>query len=150
MIDFTEFLKHLKNLLIHILIFPYWYISIYVFHDDFYKSADSILLVALSTCLTITSGLIASLASPGDKFILDLNVVRSSTAIQIGWFSLLLIVSYVSKIEYNIVFKFHGFVIAYFSPLLIGFLFIALTDKEKDKSKEEHKAKTKKKLSKTK
>jgi len=72
-----------------------------------------------------------------EKDILHRNIVYPSCVIQISWFSLLFIISYVSKKVWNNTFEFYGFVLTYFIFMLILYiLFSNETRKETNKGEQ--------------
>ena len=141
MTDFKNIPLELKNLLVHSLMLPFWYMSIYVFYPELYNKSDSIIIYATCICLTICSAFIASMLTLAtekeEKDILHRNIVYPSCVIQISWFSLLFIISYVSKKVWNNTFEFYGFVLTYFIFMLILYiLFSNETRKETNKGEQ--------------
>src|SRR4051812_48360868 len=53
--DFTKLDIYSRTTIISILILmPFWYISIYLFHKQFYSSSDILLKIVFSFCLSLT------------------------------------------------------------------------------------------------
>ena len=97
--------KDLLNLLSYSLMLPFWYIAIYIFHPKLYAIDDTILIAALTICLTITSMTITTsivvLASYEKGLgLLNIKNVYPSIFFEIIFFSLILILSYIVKVEY--------------------------------------------------
>ena len=102
---------------------PFWYVAIYIFHPELYSTNDYILITALTVCLTISSATITTsivvLVSDEAIGLLDKKVVYPSVYLQILFFSVILISSYIFKVETCYTFKFYGFVLYYFIPKII-------------------------------
>ena len=114
----------LLNLLSYTLMLPFWYVAIYIFHPKLYAIDDTILIAALTICLTITSMTITTsivvLVSDGKGIsLLGLQTVYPSIFFEIILFSFILILSYISKVEFNCAFKFYGFVLAIIIPKIL-------------------------------
>lgn len=123
LVTFKDLPKDLTRLLSHSLMLPFWYVAIYIFHPELYSTNDYILITALTVCLTISSATITTsiivLVSNGTEGLLDKKVVYPSIYLQIVFFSSILILSYIFKIETGYTFKFYGFVLFYFIPKII-------------------------------
>ena len=142
MIDFEKIPIELKNLLVHSLLLPFWYITIYLFLPELYITGDFILIISTCICLTISSAFVFTffllLKQPKkrEKNWLDKDICIVSCIYQIIWFSFLLMASYVSKKISNNTFEFYGFVLFYFLPLFL-FIYVLSLDIKRDKNLEE-------------
>lgn len=139
-LDIKNLPKDLLNLLSYSLMLPFWYIAIYIFHPKLYAIDDTILIAALTICLTIISTTITTsiviLVSYEKKLGL-LNIINLYPSIffEIIFFSLILILSYISKIEFNCAFKFYGFVSAIIVPKILLMYYFDNQNRKKEKTK---------------
>jgi len=122
MIDFSKLSTNLKNVLVNIILIPYWYISIYIFHPNLYNTNDRLLILAICFGLTLISSFLTSvyLINPKkDDFIFDENIVIPSSILQSLLLSIIIFLGYLSKLYFKIIFLFHGFLITYFGLLIL-------------------------------
>lgn len=137
LVTFKDLPKDLTRLLSHTLMLPFWYVAIYIFHPKLYASNDIILIVALTICLAISSATLTTsiivLASRPKKYILDKSIVYPSIYFEIISLSLVLMFSYISKLEFDCTFEFYGFVLANFIPKLFILYFLDNRRLKRDK-----------------
>ncbi|MCA0133922.1 hypothetical protein [Winogradskyella alexanderae] len=128
MLDIDKIPKHLKTLLINSVLLPFWYISIYIFHHEFYKNDDFLIIASVCIGLTIVSSLLTSIIltrSEKDTNILEENVVIPTVAIQVILLSLIIFLGYLFKVFFGKIFHFYGFLLTYFG-IIISILFLDL------------------------
>ncbi len=145
MIDFSKFPKDLKSILINTIMFPFWYISIYMLNKDLYYSGDYLLITSICICFTFISYTLSSFISIDvldelkDKWVLDYPVIITSIFIQVSWLSIILFSCYLANIFTGSILYFHSFLIIYFGVLLFRFYVFNSERKDKEKEKLEQK-----------
>lgn len=136
MFNIGEIPIYLKNMLLNVLLLPFWYIAIYLFSPEIYATGDILLLLSICISLTMISSIIASIlvnlneekekrVSPFDTA----NVV-GALLIQVFVLSLLLIISFLVPKFVGFIFEFYGFVITYFVILILTGLLLVSNDKK--------------------
>lgn len=122
----------LKSVLINLFLLPFWFISIFLFNGDFYNSADFILAMAFSLCLTIASSMafaiLNTIGLKDNKGIFDVGQSTFSVYIQIIWICILIFLCYSLRYFDIQTIDFFGFVVCYFGLI---FLLILLESVEK-------------------
>lgn len=131
MIDFSRIPLEVKNLLVNILLLPFWYLAIYIFHPNLYQSNDFFIILSVCICLILISSLVTSIVfvniNKGKNHILNSTIVYSSVVFQIFILSVLIFLSYLFKVYFNEIFLFYGFVLTYFGILGVALLAEYLT-----------------------
>ena len=133
MIDIEKIPRHLKSLLINIILFPFWIISIYIFKPELYKTNDYLIIGSLCISLTIVSSLLTSiifLDSKKNEHILEQHIIIASATIQSLLLSIIIFSGYLFNVFFNIKFEFYGFLATYFGILTV-FSVLRFIDEQK-------------------
>lgn len=99
MIDISKIPKRLRTLLINLILLPYWYISVYIFHPSLYNTGDFLIIISVCIGLTIISSFFSHFViSNGKSHFLEENNVILATALQIILLSSIIFLGYLSKV----------------------------------------------------
>ena len=123
-IELSELIKARISIL---LLLPFWYLSLYLFHVDFYNNSDLILKVVTCLCLSLPAEFSISLSLT--KVLMNRNYTEDklrnltdfSVFVLIKWLSFLIFISYVLKSFTSYYIPFLLFVcLFYFVPFLFS------------------------------
>lgn len=134
MIDITKIPENLKNLLINIILLPFWIVSIYIYNPELYRSNDFLIIGSVCICLTIISSILMSYVLMNTKkkqHILEMEILIPSIALQSILLSLIIFLGYIFDVIFGYIFLFYGFLTTYF-VILFSFVFINLFIRKKD------------------
>lgn len=138
-IDIKNLPEKLKTFLINLITLPFWYISVYIYHIDFYKTNDYVLIFSVCFCLMLISSLISSVTilinDIEDSDFLDESNVVISVVFQIIILSFIIFLGYLSKIVFGLCFQFYGFLLTYFSLIILFFIKIVINKRKKKEIK---------------
>ena len=106
------------------LLVPSWYLSVFLFGNDFYKSADNFVIISFCLVVSISSSVIfyqikektGGLENTNEPM---LNCMSFSVAILCIWLLLLIFITYSFDFFFNQKIYFYWFVVIYYSPFLI-------------------------------
>ncbi|KAA2218277.1 hypothetical protein [Maribacter flavus] len=137
MFNIGEIPKYLKNMLLNVLLMPFWYISIYLFAPEIYATQDVLLLLSICVSLTMISSIIAAILTnynsdkkepPMSPF--DTINVIAAFLIQLILLSIILFISFLVPKFTGRIFEFYGFVLTYFLILSFSGLVIVYVEKK--------------------
>ena len=138
----------LKAIVLNIFIIPFWYVAIYLFNNEFYKSANNLIMLAMCIVLSLVSTFLVSIMfhkaheevnenSEEDWYVIDL--FSNSISLLCSWLTILIFIIYSLGFLFNIYIYFYWFLVIYFSPLVVFALFFAIetyyANKRNNKSK---------------
>lgn len=133
--DVNKLSVSLRIIAVNIFLIPFWYISIYLFNNDLYKSLDYILIFAICIVFSISSSLpLGDMMNKAEKESKDyveslenyFAMTLSSIITLCIWLSILIFVTYSLKFLYNFTFDFYYFVVIYYIPIVTLWLFYNL------------------------
>lgn len=119
----------LKALLLSIVLMPFWYVSIYLFKNSFYQSADLIIVIIMCFVLSTSSSFLLSatgLWEQDEKLRAGHTVFTDmilSVTILATWLTFLIFILYSLKYYFNIVINFYYLVILYYTIILLVHLY---------------------------
>lgn len=125
----------LKAIVLTIFIIPFWYVAIYLFNNEFYKSADNLIMLAMCIVLSLVSTVLTSAmfykaeeeineTSEEDWYVIYLY--SNSIFLLCYWLSLLIFTVYSLGFLFNIYIYFYWFLVIYFIPLISLALYFAI------------------------
>ncbi|TDD99956.1 hypothetical protein [Flavobacterium sandaracinum] len=132
----------IKGLSISLFLVPFWYISIYLFGNDFYKLAGNIVVLAFCIIVSVTSSVLSlmfcdkvnRLARVETSLINNMSV---SVILLTFWISFLIFITYSIEFLFNKLTYLYVFIVIYYTPIL-GFNALAMVwDNQKAKIEEE-------------
>lgn len=132
MIDFTKIPEKLKSFLINLMLIPFWYIAIYLFHPIFYTNSDLIIIFFMCVGLTIVSSILFAFihSSIDDEVdVIDTEEILTSTVLRILLLSLLIFGNYMFYIFFGIRLLFYGLLLIYYGFYILALLIILLIKK---------------------
>ena len=127
--DIKDLHNSLKAYAMNLFLIPFWYIAIYLFNNDFYKSADNIIIWIM--CIVISSssslGFAAILScfnddknrSPANDYLDMLKDMTNSVWILCIWLCLLTFITYSIRFLYNKSIYFYYFIVIYYTPIVL-------------------------------
>ena len=136
-IDLKNIPIYLKNLLISLILIPFWIIVIYIYHPELYKTNDYLILGSLCISLTILSSLIVSVALIDSKkhiHLLELHLAISNVAVQVILLSFLTFFGYIFNIVTGLKFYLYSFLGTYFA-IITTFMLVKLWNLENKSNK---------------
>ena len=106
------------------LLVPFWYLSVFLFGNDFYKSADNFVIISFCLVVSISSSVIFYLFTEKTGGLENtnepmLNCMSFSVAILCIWLLLLIFITYSFDFFFNQKICFYWFVVIYYSLFLI-------------------------------
>lgn len=139
--DLSESHESIKGLALNLFLIPFWYVSIFLFNREFYKTSDSIITVCLCVVISFLSSILLSLfwnkidLKNNRKVELFANMV-TSIGVLIMWLSFLIFITYSFGFLFKQYIYFYWFIVIYFAPvILIYILEFLFPDKETDLKK---------------
>ena len=120
----------------NLFLIPFWYVSIYLFNNEFYTKADSLIIISMCITITLTSSFCLTLIfdgirtlNNGKKYDFFNNTVLSVTLLT-SWLSFLIVLFYSLGFIFNIYIYFYWFLVIYSSHIfIIGVLNIIFGNK---------------------
>lgn len=134
----------LKAIVLNIFIIPFWYVAIYLFNNEFYKSADNLIMLAMCIILSLVSTFLVSIMFyKADKEVKEnseedwyvIQIFSNSISLLCTWLSLLIFAFYSIGFLFNIYIYFYWVLVIYFFPLIFFALFFAIETYYVNKSK---------------
>ena len=133
--DISESHHAVKLISVCLFLAPFWYVSIYLFNNEFYNAADVVAIIVFCCTISVISSMAFLLAidyafndeNPAD----DLSDIIMTVVILISWLSLLIFIVYSFGFLFDMYIYFYYFIILYLSPLPILFLIGLLRPKAK-------------------
>ncbi len=109
----------------NLFLIPFWYVSIYLFNNEFYTKADSLIIISMCITITLTSSFCLTLIfdgirtlNNGKKYDFFNNTVLSVTLLT-SWLSFLIVLFYSLGFIFNIYIYFYWFLVIYSSPIFL-------------------------------
>lgn len=142
--EISESHSFVKVLVISLVLAPFWYLALYLFNYDFFKTEDIILKTVFCTSISVASSLaLGNLAARFHKyakgkeeFAFEVYVV---VAIYLNciYLSLMLFIGYSIQYftEYSVIF--YWFLFIYLLPIMLGVLLLTLSSLVGEKPREE-------------
>ena len=143
----------LRAIVLNIFIIPFWYVAIYLFNNEFYKSADNLIMLAMCIVLSLVSTfLVSEMFYRADEEVNETSeegwyviyLFSNSIFLLCSWLSLLIFTIYSLGFLFNIYIYFYWFLVIYFFPLITFALFFAIETYYANKSKNKSKSANKK------
>ncbi|RKS03199.1 hypothetical protein [Flavobacterium sp. 102] len=122
--ELNESHESLRGFALNLFLIPFWYVSIFLFNNEFFISNDIVIIFAMCFVISISSSgfltflldLINTDENQKDIFFHEMTV---SIVLLCSWLSLLIFVIYTLGFLFNIYIYFYWFIIIYFFPLFI-------------------------------
>lgn len=122
--EITESHDAVKAIAVILFLIPFWYVAIFIFNNEFYKSSDNLIILAMCIVISLISAILFTFymqniyeAKNKNKTILEHMSV--SVAILIIWLSILIFSFYSLGFLLNIYIYFYWFLVIYFAPLIL-------------------------------
>ena len=122
--EITESHDTVKAIAVILFLIPFWYVAIFIFNNEFYKSSDNLIIFAMCIVISLISAALFTFflqniteSKNGTKTILEYMGV--SVAILIIWLSILIFSFYSLGFLFNINIYFYWFLVIYFAPLIL-------------------------------
>jgi hypothetical protein len=122
--EITESHDTVKAIAIILFLIPFWYVAIFLFNNEFYKSSDNLIILAMCIVISMISAVLFSIfvhniyeAKNENKTILEHMGV--CVAVLIIWLSILIFSFYSLGFLLNIYIYFYWFLVIYFAPLIL-------------------------------
>jgi len=136
--DIYDAPTNIKEIAISFFSLPFWYISLFIFHRDFYNSSSVTLILAFCFCFIITAhGLLSfsidlsNIHTPEkqlSKKEIEENAIQGSLAATFIQTTLLMVIisaGYIWNLIFGYIFFYYGFLFVYFG-IVLSFLGIML------------------------
>jgi hypothetical protein len=103
---------------------PFWYLSTFLFANNFYKSADNLVVFSFCIILSLSSSIVfyifvdktTELKKTAEPL---LNGMTASVFVIAIWLLLLMFLNFTSKFIFGKELHFYWFVVIYFTPIII-------------------------------
>lgn len=122
--EITESHDTVKAIAIILFLIPFWYVAIFLFNNEFYKSSDNLIILAMCIVISMISAVLFSFfvhniyeAKNENKTIVEHMGV--CVAVLIIWLSILIFSFYSLGFLLNIYIYFYWFLVIYFAPLIL-------------------------------
>lgn len=117
----------LKAISFNLFLIPFWYVAIFIFNNEFYKSADSIIILAMCIVITLSSSgyfsfVLSFFKVESDKRKAFFTQMILAVSILCAWLSLLIFIVYSLGFLFDIYIYFYSFLSLYFIPIFISHL----------------------------
>ena len=114
----------IRAISISLFLVPFWYLSVFLFGNEFYKSADNFVVVSFCLVISVSSSVLFYLFTEKTGGLENtrepmLNCMSFCVAILSIWLLLLIFVSYSLDFLFNKKIFFYWFVVIYYVPFLI-------------------------------
>lgn len=136
--ELNESHDSVKGLALNLLLIPFWYVAIFIFNNEFYKSADITLIFAMCIVISFTSSVLFTIFLDNiytevkeEKTFFENMVI--SIAMLIIWISALIFIVYSLGFLFKIYIYFYWFIVIYFMPIIILNILQSLFGKKADK-----------------
>ncbi len=140
--ELNESHASLKAIALNLFIIPFWYVAIFLFNNEFYKSSDSIIITTMCIVISLVSSVFFSIflikieVNTSDNIFFEKMMV--STAMLIAWLSVLIFVFYSLGFLFGIYLYFYWFLVIYFFPLILFYLLIEIFGDDNANQKKEN------------
>ena len=140
--ELNESHASLKAIALNLFIIPFWYVAIFLFNNEFYKSSDSIIITTMCIMISLVSSVFFSIflikieVNTSDNIFFEKMMV--STAMLIAWLSVLIFVFYSLGFLFGIYLYFYWFLVIYFFPLILFYLLIEIFGDDNANQKKEN------------
>lgn len=122
--EITESHDTVKAIAIILFLIPFWYVAIFLFNNEFYKSSDNLIILAMCIVISMISAVLFSFfvhniyeAKNENKTIVEHMGV--CVAVLIIWLSILIFSFYSLGFLLNVYIYFYWFLVIYFAPLIL-------------------------------
>ena len=128
----------IRAMSISLFLVPFWYLSVFLFGNDFYKSADNFVVLAFCLVISFSSSVIFYLFTEKTGGLENtkepmLNCMSFSVIILSIWLLLLIFTTYSFDFLFNQKIYFYWFVVIYYIPLLFLNLLVLVFGVDKTK-----------------
>lgn len=126
----------LKAFALNVFLIPFWYVSIYLFNNEFFMKNDIVIILAM--CITIsliscgTLSFIFRISENNKNNNLIFEEMGMSIMILCIWLSILIFSIYSIGFLFNIYIYFYWFLVIYFIPIIV-FLFVNIISNNSEK-----------------
>ena len=125
--ELNESHDSLKAIALNLFIIPFWYVAIFLFNNEFYKSSDNIIIITMCIVISLISSILFTfLLTKTDPENTSKNIffekMIGSIAILTIWLSALIFVIYSLGFLFSIYLYFYWFLVIYFSPLFLFYI----------------------------
>ena len=140
--ELNESHASLKAIALNLFIIPFWYVAIFLFNNEFYKSSDSIIITTMCIVISLVSSVFFSIflikieVNTSDNIFFEKMMV--STAMLIAGLSVLIFVFYSLGFLFGIYLYFYWFLVIYFFPLILFYLLIEIFGDDNANQKKEN------------
>ena len=140
--ELNESHASLKAIALNLFIIPFWYVAIFLFNNEFYKSSDSIIITTMCIVISLVSSVFFSIflikieVNTSDNIFFEKMMV--STAMLIAWLSVLIFVFYSLGFLFGIYLYFYWVLVIYFFPLILFYLLIEIFGDDNANQKKEN------------
>ena len=140
-IDLGSAHPNVKSLLILTVLLPFWYITLHIFHPNFFNRSDLILKIAYCLCLSFCSSILygrlimESEDGGSEKGFFHFQILAISTIAQISWQSILIFIFYLYAEFNGEIVLFSTFLTIYITPGLLYNIVSFVEHKLKDEKK---------------
>lgn len=115
----------------NLFILPFWYVAIYLFNNEFYVKADSLIIVSMCIAFTListfsTTFLFIRINSKKDEYSDFFSNTVVSVAFIMAWLAFLIILFYTLGYLFNIYIYFFWFLVIYSSPIALLYILYIL------------------------
>lgn len=126
--ELDESHESIKAVALNLFLIPFWYVSIFIFNNEFYKSSDSIIIFTMCIVISLISSFLfhvflSKLKEPDNREKPFFETMLSSVALLTIWLSALIFVVYSLGFLFKIFIYFYWFLVIYFTPI-IGLLIL--------------------------
>jgi hypothetical protein len=131
--EISESHSFVKVLAISLILAPFWYLALYLFNYDFFKTEDIILKTVFCTSISVASSLaLGNLSARYNRYAKDKKEIAFEVFVLVAiyinciYLSLMLFVGYSIQYftEYSIIF--YWFLFIYLLPIILGTLLLVL------------------------
>ena len=122
--ELQESHESIKAIALVLLLIPFWYVSIFMFNNEFYKAADSIITVSMCIVISLISSFLfqmflSKIKEPNNKQKTFFDNMLVSVALLIIWLSALIFIIYSLGFLFKTYIYFYWFLVIYFAPIII-------------------------------
>jgi hypothetical protein len=128
----------IRAMSISLFLVPFWYLSVFLFGNEFYKSADNFVVLAFCLVVSISSSVFFYLFTEKTGGLENtkepmLNCMSFSVAILSIWLLLLIFITYSFDFLFKQKIYFYWFVVIYYIPFLVLNLLVLVFGVDKTK-----------------
>jgi hypothetical protein len=125
--DLSESHDSVKAISLNLILIPFWYVAIFMFNKEFYKTYDSIIVTSFCLVLSfLSSMLLAFFWNTIDirnkakvDFFSNMNL---SVGLLTIWLSILIFISYSFGFLFKQYIYFYWFIVIYFAPIILLYI----------------------------